>query len=392
MVTLIAAAIMALWPETASAQFVESFDRPVSLDQANARSGWAFRTGDGEAEMNLSSADGIGVVTVDARKDQRGIWWAMVRRSVSASIDDDLLARPDRELRVEARVRTSAAPRRINLHFNHSRTTDFHSHLMEYDLPDSEWRTISFTTKGFHATPRDEVFVQLAMIDWGRELFKLEVDYIKVDVVDPAKSRPDLGDPLPYRPDIPDIAGLQHHLPITEDATVDSASPRVNFADWADWSSGDPIPALSVSGAQMIVLRPDLSAFRGRKPAGWGVIELTTQSLQWANTDLEEFGYMRAMEVLGGDPQWVRGKVTRESLLAGQSEQAVLGQMVIDVPPARRRGEKTYILVSPPVLERLISGRTKGIAIAAQGAVNATFASSRASDPAMRPKLHFSVR
>jgi len=173
---------------------------------------------------------------------------------------------------------------------------------------------------------------------------------------------------------------------------VYAAYPDVNFANWADMSGGTPAPALSVSGTQMIVLRPDLSAYRGRKAAGWGVLELTTESGQWAPTELEEFGYLRAMEILGGDPAWERGKVTRDSLLAGQPESAVIGQMFIDVPPNLQRGGKTYVLVSPPVLDRLISGRTKGIAIIAQGAVNASFASSAAADPAKRPKLHFSLR
>jgi hypothetical protein len=342
--------------------------------------------------VNVTAADGIGTVTVDAREDQRGIWWAMVRHSVSSRIDDDALARPDRELRVEARVRTDAAPRRINLHFNHSRTTDFHSHLMEYDLADSGWHTVSFTTKGFDARSSDEVFVQLAMVDWGRQLFKLEIDYIKVDVVDPRRAGPDLGGPLPYRPELPKMASLQHHVLIKHDAMVDAAYPQVNFAGWSDWSSGVAVPSLSVSGTQTIVLRPDLSAFRGREPAGWGVIELTSQSVQWADTELEEFGYLRSVEILGGAANWTGRTVTHDKLLAGEPETAVLGQMFIDVAPARGRGSKTYILVSPPVLKRLISGRTRGIAIVAQGALNASFASSAALEVAARPKLHFSLR
>lgn len=380
-------------PAMAGAQFIEAFDHSLlPVDQANARTGWAFRTGDGEAVIDFSAAGGIGKVTVDARNDRRGIWWAMVRRSISPAIDEALLARPDRELRVEARVRTNAAPRRINLHFNHSRTTDFHSHLAEYDLPDSGWHVVSFTTKDFDAAASDEIFVQMAMVDWGRELFTLEVDYIKVDVVDPKRAAPDVGNPLPYRPPVPDVATLQHHVPIAEDAMVDAAYPDVNFAGWTDFGGSTPVPALSVSGTQMIVLRPDLAAFRGHKPSGWGVIELTTQSVQWADTKLEEFGYLRAIELLGGSPDWTRDKVTRTSLVAGQPEQAMFGQMFIDVPPARVRGAKTYVLVSPPVLDRLISGRTRGIAIVAQGAVNASFASSKAADAEVRPKLHFSVR
>jgi hypothetical protein len=375
----------------ARAQFADNFDSPsVPVDQDHARAGWAFRTGDGEATMDFAERGGHGLITVDARHDRRNIWWAMVRRSVSTSIDARTLARPDRELRVEARIRSSAAPRRVNLHFNHSRTTNFHSHLMEYDLPDTGWHTISFTTDGFDAEAKDEVFVQMAMMDWGRERFEVEIDYIKVDVVDPALSGPDIGNPLPYRPEAPLPAGLVHHVPSAADATIDSAWPDVSLAGWADLSEGYT-PALSVGHTQMIALRFDLSPWRGRKPAGWGVLELTTEAVQRALTRLEEFGELRVVEILGGDPDWSRHSVTRNSLFAGQPETRVLGQMMIDMPPGFARGGKTQIPVSPPVLERLLSGRTKGLAIEAQGAIVATFRSSESIDPEDRPMLHFTV-
>ena len=54
-------------------------------------------------------------------------------------------------------------------------------------------------------------------------------------------------------------------------------------------------------------------------------------------------------------------------------------------------GGKTLIEISPVVLERLFNGETKGLAIYAQGAVNAAFASSQARDPADRPALHFNL-
>lgn len=372
--------------------FVDNFDRgPLPVDPA-ARAGWAFWTGDGEARMSFSQADGHGIIIVDARQDRRNIWWALIRHSVSASIDRQELARPDRELRVEARVRSNTAPRRVNLHFNHTRTTDFHSHLMEYDLPDTDWHVISFTTHGFDALPGDDVFVQMAMMDWGRDLFEVDVDYIRVSVVDPARAGRDLGSPLPYRPAIPPPESFANRVPVAEDAIVDSAYPWVNFAAWTDMSDGDRSPALSISGSQTILLRFDLSAFRGRTPDGWGVLDLTTESVQWAPTELEEFGYLRVAEILDGDPAWQRETITQESFLGGRDMGHVLGQMMIDVPPSFERGGVTRILVSPPVLQRLIAGRTRGLAIYAQGAINASFYSSQAADPARRPVLRFNLR
>jgi hypothetical protein len=390
---ILALGIFVAGPALAKGGYYEDFvGAPVNLDP-EARTGWGFQTGDGQARMSIGQRGGHAVVEVDARNDRRNIWWAMIRRSISHAIDPAELARPDRELRVEVRVRPSAAPRRINLHFNHSRTTDFHSHLMEYDLPDTGWHRLSFTTEGFDALPADEIFVQLAMIDWGRDLFQLDVDYIKVEVVDPQAAGPDFGSPLPYRPAIPPPVSFEHGLATAADAMVDTAWPDINFSTWTDTSDPGRPPILTVSSSQLILLRWDLSAFRGRASAGWGVLELTTQGVHWAPTDEEEFGYLRVVEILGGDSDWTSQETTLASFLAGAPLTEVLnGQMMIDVPPTFERRSKTRISVSPPVLERLISGRTKGLAIYAQGAVNAAFRSGLSPDEADRPRLFFNVK
>jgi hypothetical protein len=321
------AVCLGLFPFAARAGgFVEHFDKELVSDPG-AHKGWAAFTGDGEAKLSFTQQDGHGVMIVDARNDRRGIWWAVIKRSVSSFIDRKALARPDRELRVEARIRSHTAPRRVNMSFNHTRTTDFHSNLMEYDLPDTGWHVISLTTKGFDALPADEVYVQLAMIDWGIDRFQLDVDYIEVSVVDPRKSGPDLGAPLSYRPQIPPLASYSNKLPVLEDAIVDSAYPWVNFKTWTDMSDGEHSPALSISSSQTIVLRWDLSAFQGRTPDGWGVLELTTESVQWAPTGLEEFGYLRVAEIVDGDPGWRRDTVTLESFLAGNERGRVLGRL-----------------------------------------------------------------
>jgi hypothetical protein len=371
--------------------FADRFDGPGIVADSDAHTGWAWATGDGEAEVSFTQGAGFGVMTVDASRDRRGIWWGIIKRSISRFIDQKALARPNRELRIEARVRAQTAPHRINMSVNHSRTIDFHDNLAEFDLPDTQWHVVSFTTDGFDAAPGDEIFVQLAMIDWGIGRYGVEIDYIRVDVVDPRKAGPELGSPLPYRPNLPPPSTFAHALPVLEDAVVDTAYPWVNLRSWAD-VGGDRSPALSVSGSQTIILRWDLSGFHGREPDGWGLLELTTQSVQRAATELEEFGYLRVAEILGGDPGWTRDAVTLDSFLGGSVRGEVIGQMFMDQLPTYSRDGKTLVGVSPPVLRRLLSGRAKGIAIYAQGALNASFHSSRSEDPAKRPKLYFSLK
>jgi hypothetical protein len=110
----------------AGAQFLDAFDGSSIPTDPEGLEGWSFFTGDGEATMDLR-ADGQGYarITVDASPDRRGIWWALIKRRVSESLDLALLERAGFELRIEARVRTRHAPRRVNLHLNTQRTTDF---------------------------------------------------------------------------------------------------------------------------------------------------------------------------------------------------------------------------------------------------------------------------
>lgn len=377
----------------AAAQFSDDFeDGALQFDEAG-RDGWFWLTGDGEATIEMTEAGGHASVTVDASDDTRNIWWAFIRHQVSDHIDMEALARADRELRVEARIRSSHAPRRVNLHVNHSRTTDFHSHLKEYDIPDSEgWHVISMTTDGFDARPGDEVFMQMALMDWGTDVYELEVDYITVSVVDPERAGPDEGAPMAYRPVLPALESFDHAVGPAADAVIDLRYPSANLADWHDnTGSGDPL--LAVSDTQTTLLRFDMSEWKGAQPDGWGVLALTTDRVFRAETGLEEFGELRVLEILAGAEDWQRESVTAESFFAGQPREAVLNsQMMIDVPAATEAGATTLIGVSPPVLRRLLSGETRGLAIQAQGALFGSFASSLADDPEARPRLYFNTK
>ncbi|MBN2008594.1 hypothetical protein JW960_04520 [candidate division KSB1 bacterium] len=142
-----------------SAQFIDNFDTPIIQQDSTAINGWTYYTGDGLATMDLMPRSGFASILVDATHDKRGIWWALIRRRVSADFNLARLAKPNYELRIEARIRSSHAPKRVNLHVNTQRTIDFHSQLMEFDIADTvSWHTISMTTRQFDAQPGDSIF------------------------------------------------------------------------------------------------------------------------------------------------------------------------------------------------------------------------------------------
>ena len=368
--------------------FVEDFTSPTL-------SNWRVAAGSGDLIANstvtLTQQNGIGLFRIDATKDRRNIWWAIMNCEITDNIDRSMLGKPDKAIRIEAKVRLPK-PRRFNMSLNHTSTTDYHDDLAEFDIDDSDWHVVSYTNYEFGAKPTDRVNMQLAVMDAGREVITVEVDYIKVTIVDAATAAPDLGDPLPYRPPLGGPETFSQALPVTEDAIIDSEYPWVNFSKWHD-ASVDSKPLLSVSGSQTSILRWDFSKHAGKTPEGWGLLVLTTHNVHFAPSDLEEFGYIRLVEIKDGDPLWTRDKVTYESLLGGKPVTEVIHpQLIMDTPPELKQGTKTIIPVSPSVMKRLLSGKTKGLAIYSQGAVNASFASSEADNKNDHPTLFFETK
>ena len=354
----------ALLSQPAAAQFLDDFDGP-NFEQ------WSHVTGDGSASMEFVQSEGYGTIRVDATRDRRNIWWAFIKRNVAPALDLSLLEAPDYELRIQARIRTSHAPRRVNLHLNTQKTVDFHSHLMEFDIPDTAgWHAISMTTRGFEAEPGDVVNAQMALIDWGRGRYRVDVDYMRVDVVDANAAGPDRGEPLPYHPPIPDPATFEHSIPAAHDAMIDLEHPDVNFNAWYAADSDGKARVLTVNGNLVAITRWDLKRFA--RASGAGLLELTTHSVQRTQSELEEFGKVRIVEILAGDPAWDQETVTLTGLLRGHALDDVLNeQMIIDVDVAE--SGKTYATISRPVLQRLLDGATRGLAIRPLGAINVAF-------------------
>jgi len=376
-----------------SAQFYEDFNDSSLAFDPTAKNGWAFYTGDGLASMDFRQGNNLASIHVDAAKDQRNIWWALIRRGVSANFDLNLLSKPDYELRIEARIRVSHAPRRVNLHLNTQRTTDFHSHLMEFDIPDTlNWHTISMTTHNFDAKPGDSVYGQLALMDWGLEKYRVDLDYFKVDIVNIDTIGPDKGVQVPYHPPIPDIKIFSHRLDVAQDGIIDLHYPDMNFNDWYALESGARVDLLTVSGSQIVILRWNLNDFIGKRVIGASLLDLTTFSVQCSFAKRKDFGMVRVVEILGGNPGWDQNEVTLNTFCQGQPLTKVLNsQMIIDVDVSEERGSKTLITISKPVLQRMIDGKTLGIALRPLGAINASFYSMENKNGNFSARLHFNV-
>ena len=376
----------------ALAQFRDDFEA-LKRDPTGV-TGWRFRTGDGTATMDfVQGGPGYATVLVDATSDKRGIWWAFIQREVSKDMDLSLLQKPGHEVRIETRIRVSHAPRRVNLQVQTQRTTDYHSHLMEFDIPDTEnWHTISMTTHDFDAGPGDTLIGHMALMDWGQSKYQVDVDYLTVDIVEVARALPDQGVAVPYHPPVADPASFSHEAKVSHDSMINLQFTDVNLNDWAVREGDRTTRLLTADGTHHIILRWDFSAFSGRKVAGSGLLELTTHSVQRKAGDMKDFGLLRVVEILGGDPRWNQNSVTTDNLLKNQALDVVINpQMIIDWPAAAEKGARTLLTIPQPVLQRLIDGKTRGIAIKALGALSASFYAMENEGGEMSARLRFNL-
>jgi hypothetical protein len=388
---LLAAVVLVNLP--ALGQFLVDFRGPGLPKDPDGIRGWAYFSGEGNAVMGFVQGNGYASITVDATKDRRNVWWTLIKHKVSEGLDLARLRDSRHELRIEARVRASHAPRRINLHLNTQKTVDFHSHLMEFDIPvPNEWRVISMTTRNFPAEPGDTVNGQLALMDWGLGKYRVDVDYFRVNVVDPAVAGADLGEPIPYHPPVADPKIFAHRIAVAQDGMVDSENSDVNLGRWRTREGENEIALMSVGGTLSAILRWDFGAFAGKKAAGSGLLELTTRSVERTSKEIPDFGLIRVVEILGGESGWSRESVTWKSLLLGGPPDLVLcPQMIIDWPVSEGNGAKTYLTIPRPVLQRLIDGRTLGIAVRPLGAIHAAFYSKEYEGGKFAARLLFNL-
>ncbi len=378
--------------EIGQAQFLDTFNKKTI-------EGWFFFTGDGYAKMDFIQKDGYARILVDATKDKDNVYWTLIKRDVTKFLDLAELKDTSYQLRVEARVKIHNAPRRVNMMVNTNRTTNFHIDLMEFDIEDtSGWHTISMTTKKFDALPGDTVYVQFCVTDFGLDRYSVDLDYYRADIVNVNLAGPDKGELVPYHPPIPDITTFSNHLNVTQDCVINSDFPDVNFNNWHVKENNEDARILTVNGNQWAILRWDFEKYKNLKVDGPGLLELTTQSVPIGGNYIQtfgedfgmEFGKVRVIEIIGGDPEWDQNEVTYNSLMNGNAYSDLFNsQMIYDTEVDEAKGNKNYITISKPVLKRLIDGRTKGLLIRPLGALDASFYASE--NPDNSPKLHFNI-
>ena len=376
------------------AQFLDNFD-------GNKIEGWFFFTGDGYATMDFVPMKGFARIIVDGTKDRDNVYWTLIKRDVTSFLDLSKLKDPAYQLRVEARVRVHNAPRRLNFMVNTNRTTNYHIDLMEYDIPDTtDWHIISMTTKKFDAHPGDTVYVQLCATDYGLSKYYVDVDYYKADIINVYEAGPDKGELVPYHPPIPNVSTFSNHLDVSQDCLINLDYPDVNFNNWHVEEQYGQARILTVNAKQWAVLRWDFGKYKNLKADGAGLLELTTQSVPKGGEYIraygqdfgEEFGKVRVIEILGGDPMWDQNTVTYNTLTQGKSYSDVFNtQMVYDLEVSEKPGSKNYVTISKPVLQRLLDGKTKGLLIRPLGSIDASFYASENQTGNNGPKLHFNV-
>jgi len=376
------------------AQFLDDFDQ-------DRIKGWFWLTGDGEITMDLVQMDGYARLTVDATRDKYNVWWATIKRDVTPYLDLGKLKEPDYELRVEAKVRLSTAPHRINFMINTQRTTNFHEHLMEFDIPDTTgWHVVSYTTRNLDVVPGDTLYVQLSATDFGWEKYFVDIDYYRADVVNIKQAGADKGEAVPYHPPIPDVNSFAFHLPVAHDCVVNLDFPDVNFNDWQASTAEGNAQVLTVNGNQWAILRWDFKKYKGKKVAQAGLLEITTFAVaQGGNYSAVygedfgmEFGKIRVIEILSGDPEWNQENVTYHNFMQGKPYTAVFNtQMIYDADLSQTPDAKNFITISKPVMQRLLDGTTKGLLIRPLGAIDGSIYASE-DKTGQGAKLHFNLK
>jgi hypothetical protein len=351
--------------------------------------------------MDFVQMDGYARILVDATKDRDNVYWTLIKRDVTAFLDLSKLQDPSFQLRVEARVRVHDAPRRVNMMVNTQRTTNFHIDLMEFDIPDTtEWHTISMTTKKFDAVPGDTVYVQLCATDYGLGKYSVDVDYYRADIVNVHTAGPDKGELVPYHPPVPDVGTFSNHLDVTHDCLINSDFPDVNLNNWSVKEHGGNARTLTVNANQWAILRWDFRKYKNSKVDGSGLLELTTQAVPKGGNYIEafgedfgvEFGKVRVIEIIGGDPEWDQNTITYNKFIRGRAYSDVFNtQMIFDIELSDEPGSKNFITISKPVLQRMLDGKTKGLLIRPLGALDASFYASENQPGSNGPKLHFNI-
>jgi len=272
---------------------------------------------------------------------------------------------------------------------------------MEFDIPDTTgWHVVSYTTRNLDVVPGDTLYVQLSATDFGWEKYFVDIDYYRADVVNIKQAGADKGEAVPYHPPIPDVNTFAFHLPVAHDCGLNLDFPDVNFNDWQEVTAEGNARVLTVNGNQWAILRWDFGRYKGEKVAQPGLMELTILSVaQGGNYSAVygedfgmEFGKIRIIEILSGNPEWNQENVTYHNFMQSKPYAAVFNtQMIYDADLSQTPDGKSFITISKPVMQRLLDGTTKGLLIRPLGAIDVSIYAVE-DKTGQGAKLHFNLK
>jgi len=349
--------------------FYEGFDEATGGFSAQGIPGWNSFHGDGNVLFEQRIHGGVATLQVNALQDKRNIWYALTHKDISSFLDLEDLARDDRELRIEARVRASHAPRRCNLYLAHY---PYHDHLREFDLPDTEWHVISMTTRDWQVQPDSGLIAQVSMMDWGvGDYYRLEIDYVKVEIVDPRNIEPDSPLQVRYRPPLADPGSFNTLLPASSTVMVDREYPERSMDGWTWERKGEAVELISVDESKVALISWDFEDIDPEDIVGEGQLSITAFGLARLSDSEKDFGEIRISEIL--NPADLSLAAKGYSAFLGLHSEAYLINSQTTVDTKVNADGETVVTLSNPVLKRLASGESKGLAIRALGLIDAHF-------------------
>ena len=372
----------------ATAQYRVDFNSGYKGFEPNNLPGWATVTGDGDVIFRQKFEGGSVVLNVDSRKDKRNIWYAFMHQSISDVIDMEKLLLPEYELRMEARVKPSHAPRRINMYLS---SLDAGGYLREFDLEKAnEWYIISMVTDGYSFDPEKPLMTQISMMDWGvSDIYELHIDYIQVDLVNVNDEHIQHGLPLEYH-EVLKSSSYQEEI-IANTNLIDKSFPDEVLTPWLAVDGNDSTSVLQLDQSKIILLHWDLEKFKGKRVNGTGQLELSTMAVFQRKDNPKDFGIIRFSEIINTNKKWANDKTLTYNSFKGNREihDVIVSQCIVDSKVQTFKEGKTIVNISQPVLQRLIDGRTNGIAILPLGLISAAFFDN--TNGQLAPVLRFNL-
>jgi len=357
-----------------------------SMDHPDDNSTWVTHFGDGAIVPSLEAKVGYMRFKVNAEGASHNVWWTIMISEIQPN--KELGPLPEGyKLWMEAEVRASHPFKRINMRLKSQRTVDHHADLMEFDLGSGlDWQTLRFYPPGLDYQPGDRLSCHLAMIDWGLEQFHLDVRNVKIYVAGPDQLSLS-ANALPYHPEPNPASSYQHKITVEEDGMVDLVYPDENLFGWGDGNQR----LLGVSHDLVSLLKWDLSEIDAGTVDDWGLLKMEVHSSIQVPEPSDEYCRIRVMEIIGGIEDWQAKSLTYRDLANGSQQWEVFSQqMMIDMFVPVGTDKTLNIPVSPPVLQRLLDGTTKGLAIFPLGTIQCLFYSKQNNEKAA--KLYYNLK